>query len=324
MVFQSRLDARGVDRDKCVINGASIVTGGVQAKGYDLHIDSKTVEGFSAMASAKGKLKVMNGHGRRNHDISGVIGTAGNFAMDGPSLRADISLLKSHPATAQLLEMAEVMPGEFGLSVEFNSDTEDIGGKKFVRPFELHAVAVVPEPAANPDGLFSVDTKTKGNAMADDNILSKLKALLGIADHPTPAPDAAQSLAAAPAPQSAAPAPQSAAGSSPPAVVPAGLSANESAKIVALIEAQQKTIEALAARLEAVSAKANDTKLAANRMSIGILAQAGGAPMPAGAAGAAPSSKTKAEEYMELNARNPREAGKFWLANKNEILLTAA
>jgi hypothetical protein len=57
------------------------------------------------------------------------------------------------------------MPGCFGLSVKFKGQGEKKGLKKFARCEKLLSVDCVTQPAANPDGLFSVpvDSRREGD-----------------------------------------------------------------------------------------------------------------------------------------------------------------
>ncbi|MEA3211480.1 MAG: hypothetical protein QOE70_4537, partial [Chthoniobacter sp.] len=90
---------------------------------------------------------------------SGIKDTCGfltNFRIDENKLRADWHLLRSHDETPKMLERAERMPECFGMSVKFKGGGEKKGLKKFARAEKLISVDCVTQPAANPEGLFSV------------------------------------------------------------------------------------------------------------------------------------------------------------------------
>ena len=315
MVFQSSFEAKNVDVDKGVIYGASVITSGVIAKGHAKYIDDKSLESFSTLAKQfKKGVKVGMGHWS---GIEGVAGLATNFEIKDSKLRCDIKMMKNHPATPRLMEMASEIPESFGLSVAFSGDTEELDGRVCVRPVELYSIDFVSEPAANPDGLFSekdlgitrieygktVDTGNKCNVMNDDSILSKIKALLGITDAPSSPPSAPVTP-----PQAAAPA------SSPPAAPPAAAMSTPDPldRIMEVVRAQAASIEALNNKIEAMSA---DPQLTARRIAMDILAQAGGTPVP-NAGNGTPPAKSLIEQYAEIRARDPREAGWFYLKNK--------
>jgi hypothetical protein len=96
--------------------------------------------------------------------------------IDGIQLRADLHLLKSHEDFEKILEMAENMPGSFGLSISFSGECDDVevpsddseevepnsgelptGPVEIVRAarcMEIYSADLVDQPAANPTGLF--------------------------------------------------------------------------------------------------------------------------------------------------------------------------
>jgi hypothetical protein len=74
--------------------------------------------------------------------------------IDGDQLRADFHLIKSGEEYERIMEMAEMMPSSFGLSIEFSGISEEIDEYRYARPVEIYAVALVDQPAANPSGLF--------------------------------------------------------------------------------------------------------------------------------------------------------------------------
>ena len=149
-----------IDRTNGIIKGVSVITEG-QAKGHGVLIDHKTLESiievaseFSSGVKVKSKHKDSTTH---QNIITDTFGVLKDFRIDGKQVKADLHLLKSLPSDQKekLFEMAEVMPGEFGLSIDFSGVGEEIGGQKYARCQELNSVDLCDSPAANPSGLFS-------------------------------------------------------------------------------------------------------------------------------------------------------------------------
>jgi hypothetical protein len=85
-----------------------------------------------------------------------MVGVLRDFSIDGNQLRADLHLLKSHEDFEKILEMAENMPGSFGLSISFSGESEAMteGQIPSARCMEIYSADLVDQPAANPTGLF--------------------------------------------------------------------------------------------------------------------------------------------------------------------------
>jgi hypothetical protein len=150
-----------IDHAAATISGVSVITIG-EAKGHSMLVDAQSLA--EVMASAEtyaGGLKVKTDHYTGFNEIVGALRA---FRMDGDQLRADLHLLKSHPAAPRILEMAETMPDSFGLSIAFTGQHEDIDGQTFARCSEIYSADLVDAPAANPSGLFAakVDSPKKG------------------------------------------------------------------------------------------------------------------------------------------------------------------
>lgn len=152
--FSARADA--IDKETGILSGVSMLTiGPVSSHGvYADEITLETVRDCSATYA--GGLKVKMEHGTGAKDIVGVLKA---HRVEPPNLRADLHLLKNSPHYAHLLEMAELMPGAFGLSISFSGDYETIepaAGIKVqaLRCREIYSCDVVDSPAANPNGLF--------------------------------------------------------------------------------------------------------------------------------------------------------------------------
>jgi hypothetical protein len=88
--------------------------------------------------------------------VDSTIGVIKNFSIVGNKLIGDLHLLKSLAADVKdkIYEMAEVMPDQFGLSIVFVGEYEEVEGKKFLRCEDLLSIDLADAPAANPDGLF--------------------------------------------------------------------------------------------------------------------------------------------------------------------------
>lgn len=162
-----------VNRESGIIEGVSVITSGVEAKGHGVFIDSETLNQVKACAETYSDgvhVKVDHGTG-----FTSIVGALRNFRIKGNKLLADIHLLKSHEMRDQLFEIAETMPASIGLSISFSGKNEEIGGKEYARCVELYSVDFVDRPAANPSGLFNrVDSPEKGMSQ-ERSFLEKLK-----------------------------------------------------------------------------------------------------------------------------------------------------
>lgn len=164
-VYYSAIASREkIDGGEGVIYGVSVITMG-QAQGTNsgTWIDGKTLSQFVHVASKypdgiKVKLSQAKEHDGSAGQIVGVLKT---FRVDGDRVRANLSLLKSDDNFQKILEMAQTMPSEFGLSIVIPKELEEIGGKEFLRCSEIYSVDIVSAPAANPSGLFSSKTPEK-------------------------------------------------------------------------------------------------------------------------------------------------------------------
>jgi hypothetical protein len=146
-----------VDREAGILRGVSVITAGVEAKGHGIWIDQTSLEMVKAAAETYvDGLQVKSDHGSGFGEIEGVLR---NFQIDGNQLRADFYLIKSGEEYERIMEMAEMMPSSFGLSIEFSGISEEIDEYRYARPLEIYAVALVDQPAANPTGLFQAMTE---------------------------------------------------------------------------------------------------------------------------------------------------------------------
>jgi hypothetical protein len=159
--------------DQGMIMGVSVITEG-DALGHGVMIDAISIVTIRdcALIHPSG-LKVMINH---EDGIENTVGVLRNFVIDGIQLRADLQMLLSSDYTAQVLEMAQVMPESFGMSISFSGDLEEIGGLYYVRCMEIYSCDIVDMPAANPSGLFSAKVDSTQKAMDLQAITIELSA----------------------------------------------------------------------------------------------------------------------------------------------------
>jgi hypothetical protein len=150
------------DKDSGKIYGVSVITEG-KAKGHDLIVDSQTLMEIKEAAEScpDGRLKTKLNH---RSGVESVFGYLENFRVDGPKLLADLKMLKSHKDFEQTFEQIESLPNAIGLSVAFvGKEEKNRSGQKLARCREILSADLVPEPAANPTGMF----EAKGAAVVD-------------------------------------------------------------------------------------------------------------------------------------------------------------
>lgn len=157
-----------IDFDSAIISGVSVITEG-DAKGHGMKIDAQSLRDVKAAAETYiGGLKVKTDHYTGFNEI---VGALRNFQIDGKQLRADLYLLKNHEATPRILEMAELMPDTFGLSIAFTGDHhKDDNGTIFARCSEIYSADLVDSPAANPTGLFIAKVDKLAAGMDEEKI----------------------------------------------------------------------------------------------------------------------------------------------------------
>jgi hypothetical protein len=170
-VLQGQIDAQAA-----TISDVSVITVG-EAKGHGMLIDAQTLTEVKAAAETyAGGLKVKTDHYTGFNEI---VGTLKNFRIDGDQLRADLFLLKNHDATARILEMAELMPDTFGLSISFTGEHEESDNDiVFARCTEIYSADLVDAPAANPTGLFSAKVDSAKKVMDEKQIADAIAAAL--------------------------------------------------------------------------------------------------------------------------------------------------
>lgn len=164
-----------IDAQAATITGVSVITVG-EARGHGMQVDEKTLQQVKEAAETYiGGLKVKTDHYTGFNEI---VGTLKNFTIDGDQLRADLYLLKNHDATPRILEMAELMPDTFGLSISFSGQHEEQGETVFARCSEIYSADLVDAPAANPTGLFSAKVDSEKKVMDEKQFAEALAAAL--------------------------------------------------------------------------------------------------------------------------------------------------
>lgn len=136
--------------------------------GFQVVVDQKALQEFQRIAKAQGRIKVkFNHHGV----VQDSVGYAQNFRIRGSKLLADVTLFKAHPSKELLLEMAEEISGQFGVSLLFNYGEPEWDAKLesfAVRPQEIFSADFVDIPAANPTGVFSAEIDSGADDMPAD------------------------------------------------------------------------------------------------------------------------------------------------------------
>jgi hypothetical protein len=180
----------------------TILTGGVEALGHGLFLDEKSVESCMACLMGKTLPAYLTHGGAWNDRLGKEIGMFSGFYREGAKIKAaKFSFLNAFKKFQQethqkMVELAQVMPDQFGLSVVFSGDAVYVGadgeevssdmpmpegamyGMPAVRFSAVESADFVKAPAANPGGLFQkpapvaapVDEKGKGE-MATNSVI---------------------------------------------------------------------------------------------------------------------------------------------------------
>lgn len=127
--FATAIDSR-VDAENGILRGVRVITKGEVAThsflGEPLIVDDQTIaEIVAAAATFPDGVPVKLAHGT---DIEELIGAVKDIVADGDCARGDMYLLKSHESYATIIEMAETMPSNFGISISFQNAPEGIKG----------------------------------------------------------------------------------------------------------------------------------------------------------------------------------------------------
>jgi hypothetical protein len=173
-----------VDEKTGKIKGVSLITEG-KAKGHELMIDSETLK---QLECAFNEVKNPGVKAKLNHrsGVEAVFGYISNVRVEGPKLLGDLNMLKAHRDYAQTMEQIQTMPSQIGFSVAFQGKGHpDASGQKVARCKDLISVDLVPEPAANPTGLFEAKVDKEVVYMESDEPVSNediMAVLAGLGD----------------------------------------------------------------------------------------------------------------------------------------------
>jgi len=170
-----------VNREQGIIFAVSLIEMGV-AKGHNLIIDQVTLQQVSEKSKVYDNgLKVKLNHGS---GVEAICGRIKNIRVLGDKCVGDFHLLKSHPRYDLILEMAELQPDTFGMSVAFQGNPEPVPTGLAARVDEIFSCDLVCEPAAT-EALFEekkmCDTdqrEREGKAGDDEAYLGKLSSML--------------------------------------------------------------------------------------------------------------------------------------------------
>ena len=113
--FQIKFSVGRVDRQAGVIYGVSLITTG-PVLGHGLYADKATLTSVLSACQKVGSLKCKANHGA---DVQSICGTFSNYKIVGTKLLADLTLLKSNPSFEYILDIAEKLPTQIGLSIAF-------------------------------------------------------------------------------------------------------------------------------------------------------------------------------------------------------------
>lgn len=170
-----------IDAAQGVIYGVCVARCG-EAKGHGVSLDDGSLETLLALTKGRENgvaTRFGNDHQAASKDFNGSLK---DFRIQGDGIYADLHLLKTDAHYDKLLEMAERIPNEFGLSVVADAaKTKD--GKNFKSPIRFEAldcVDIVSAPAAT-NGLFFSQPNT------NTIMLKEFALMLGLPDTATEA-----------------------------------------------------------------------------------------------------------------------------------------
>ena len=186
------VDRDGGDQGAGLIRGVAIITRG-EALGHGVWIDREFLhQSADAINAADRGLKSRFTHPGLSGDGMGkYLGRVRGASVDGDVVRGDLHISKTAHETPDgnlaeyVMDLAEIEPDMFGLSIVFSSDPEterehaannetspdpaNAANLPHARLADIRAVDVVDEPAANPSGLFHRGDEIAGEA---DRLLS--------------------------------------------------------------------------------------------------------------------------------------------------------
>jgi len=128
-LFAAATDSR-IDAEAGILRGVSLISKGY-ARGHEflgepiIADDTTLDEVTNAAQGFKDGVPVMFDHGS---GIADLVGAIKDIYRDGDKVRGDLHLLKTHESFDTILEMANSMPSNFGLSISFMNAPEPIMG----------------------------------------------------------------------------------------------------------------------------------------------------------------------------------------------------
>lgn len=186
----------------------ALITGETEALGHGIYVDEASIEGLMGLLMGKSLPGYLTHEGAIFSDRLGKeIGFFSGFYRDGMKLKAQnftfLNAFIKHDAEdyEKLVELAEKMPDQFGLSVVFSGRAvwvmEDgsevdasepmpegaLRGKPSVRFGSIESADFVKAPAANPDGLYSKRVDDAGKGMATETTSANTQTITLSVDH---------------------------------------------------------------------------------------------------------------------------------------------
>ncbi len=166
-----------IDRAAGVLRDVSVIAIG-EAKGHGFSVDRVMLQQVFDAISQRGSVPVRFVHPRGDADpLPMIVGQLRNVRLTASAVRGDIHLLATSEHRARILEIAETMPGEMGLSIESPADAYEIvseGGRQLCRLRDVSAADLVGKPAANPRGLLN---QKEGNEMDESKAVAEMLGL---------------------------------------------------------------------------------------------------------------------------------------------------
>ena len=144
-----------IDKAAGILRGVCLIKIG-EVQGHSMFADDKTLTTVLSACKRKKNLRVKLDH---SQSASAIVGSLTNFRIDGDCVRADLEFLKSSEYREYILELAEKLSDQFGMSIAFEPTTQTIRSKSFVRCKSISSADIVADPAAT-KGLFDVGGST--------------------------------------------------------------------------------------------------------------------------------------------------------------------
>jgi len=180
------VDRAGGEQSTGLISGVAVITRG-EALGHGVWIDREFLHQSAAAINLRDGVKSRFTHpGLSGDGLGRYLGRVQNATVDGDVVRADLHISQTAHDTPDgnladyVMDLAEIEPDMFGLSIVFESDAGAESEHRTLNPdtpdpanaanlpharlAALRAVDVVDEPAANPSGLFHRGDEIAGEA----------------------------------------------------------------------------------------------------------------------------------------------------------------